>query len=297
MRIVVFSRPYITQELLHKGIVERRFSYVSHPPRTFYDEDNLIFRLDDGRTVICDSKDVDKLIAYRVSTSEILEPLHGIHSLLFCGEWCPMSVATIYRASTYFFSYLGLEGYDIIELEVPDEDILVTRQVANHKEVILARMKKKWVVSILHFKGYVNEPVCGENALYYRNEVLKNDTYHMCYSPDIVFNGHGHGDLIEYCMSPELVDSGDVTVQEAYVQPEICNLFKRYWYCIVHGISIEDINSVPMSRVNKEIPNSVPEALIETFRTWECKLLELYGIMAKDTSLKYKDRWMLIERR
>ena len=129
----------------------------------------------------------------------------------------------IYYLSNYFFNHMGFEERDIIELEVPDEYFITgIADPDNNLTFLVSELRKEWVVSVLRFKEHITEPVHGELSLLYENEVYKVDTYHMCYSKDIVFNGHGYGDCPECFKSSTVINSNVLYLIEVYTHSVMC---------------------------------------------------------------------------
>lgn len=301
MRVVTFQTSDITNTILQKGIVQTKlkFPFSILPHLRIPDSDKQFIELDGGRVVYYDgvtygSTYVDIMNS---KSAERVFPFYAYHKHSYCGDMCNMSIKTIYRLASHFIAYMGFDMRDIIELEVPDEEVFKCVNRNNCEECLLLCIKKEWLVSILHFKGYVTEPAMGENALYYENEVFNEDTYRMCYSSSIVLSGHGYGDILEYCMSPELIrKTYDVSIQRDYVQPDIYNLFKKYVYVIRHGLDMAEIKNVDMKAANAEMPEEINPALIQSFNVCKAMLYMMSGVNVKDTGLTYEERSVFIQK-
>lgn len=302
MRVVTFQDREITETLLQKGLVETKLRFPCNSParlsRTDYNK--AIIELDGGKVITydydCNNSDI-MYDVYECKTAERIFPFYTYHKHRYCGDVCNMSVKTIYKLASYFIAYMAYDMRDIIELEVPDNEVFEYVSKQGYEECILLKLKKEWLVSILHFKDYVTEPAMGENALYYENEVFDKSTYHMCYSNSIVLSGHGYGDMLEYCMSPKLIENtSDVSIQRDYVQNDVYQLFKKYVYVIRHGLNITDIVNVNIKAVNAEMPEEIKPSLIQSFNVCKDRLYALSGVTEKGTSLTYKERCALIEK-
>ena len=301
MRVVTFQDREITKTLLKNGLVETKLGFPCNSParlrRTDYNKaiiqlNDKIITYDYDRNNIGIMYDV-----YKCKTPERIFPFYTYHKHSYCGDVCNMSVKTIYRLASHFIAYMTYDMRDIIELEVPDSEVFEYVSKQGYEECVLLRLKKEWLVSILHFKDYITEPARGENALYYENEVFDKSTYHMCYSNSIVLSGHGYGDMLEYCMSPKLIDNiSDMSIQRDYVQNGIYQLFKKYVYLIRHNLNIADIVNVDTKAVNAETPKEINPSLIHSFNVCKNSLYALSGVTEKDTSLTYKERCTYIHK-
>lgn len=220
-----------------------------------------------------------------------LECFYGYSQRSICGELHNMSIYTIYALSNYFMGALGFAEMDIIEVEIPESEGTKLYNPGVDEMFYFGRIKKEWVVSYLRFEDYVTEPVHHENALLYSNHVLRDDTYRMCYSPSVVFNGHGHGDCVECMRSSELLAGvEDVSIQRDYVQGGLWKLFVKYVYAIKHGLKMTDIPTVSYKTAHTELPEKVDPALIVGFNMCKDSLIKDNGVVIFDTNLKYKER-------
>ena len=295
-RLVTFQSRYITDRIVNQGIVETLSPWrvsVPYDVRRF-DRDKSYIKMSDGsiETFTDVEQDQDKI--YRIVKDEHKEqvwPFYAYEKHMYCGDWYNMSVHTIYRLASHLVAYMGYEGRDIIELVVPEECVLESRSDSNYLECLLPYIKKEWIVSILRFDDYVIEPVHGENALRYKNEVYRTDTYRMCYGNDIVLNGHGYGDNVEYCMSPSLLGRiDDISIQRDYVQSKVWDLYKKYLYVIRHGLNISDIIKVKSAHATAEMPDKLNLVTIHSFESCFDKLCQYTGVDVLDNSTSYKLR-------
>ena len=260
--------------------------------------------LDDGKPRIYDSR-TDHDTAWEVrhsKRSDRIIPFYAYCNHSYCGDVRNMSIWTIYKLSAHLMGYMGYDTRDIIELEVPDDEVFRKVQKDNYKECLLLYLKKEWIVSILHFVDYVDEtlcsePCCVEPGAYYENKVYNKDTYRMCYSNDIVLTGNGYGDVIEYCMSPELIRNvTSAQSQEDYVQPAVFNTFVKYCYVLRHGLNIEDITSVDINIARIEMPKEFNKSLIKSFNICKSMLCRMEGVQIMDNNLSYEERCKLMRK-
>ena len=295
-RLVTFQSRYITDRLISQGVVETLSPWRGSVPYGVrrFDRDKSYIKMSDGsiETFTDAEQDQDKIYKLvKDDSKEQIWPFYAYEKHKYCGDWYNMSIRTIYRLATHFIAYMGYEGRDIIELVVPEECILACRSDSNYLECLLPYIKKEWIVSILRFDDYVIEPVHGENALRYKNEVYRTDTYRMCYGKDIVLNGHGYGDNVEYCMSPSLLGRvDDTSVQRDYVQSKVWDLYKKYLYIIRHGLNINDIVTVKSNYATAEMPDKLNLATIHSFESCMNKLCQYTGVEILDTSASYRQR-------
>ena len=295
-RLVTFQSRYITDSIISRGMVETLTPWRGSIPYDLrrFDRDKSYIKMSDGSIETFTDAEQDKDKIYKIAKDnkkEQIWPFYAYEEHRYCGDLYNMSLRTIYRMASHLFGYMGYEDRDIIELSVPEEYILESRSNDNYEECLLPYIKKEWVVSVLRFDNYVTEPVHGENALKYVNEVYRTDTYRMCYGNDIVLNGHGYGDNVEYCMSPQLLGRvSDVSIQRDYVQSDIWNLFKKYLYIIRHGLNMNDIVKVKLKDATAEMPDKLNLATISSFEACMNKLCQYTGVDVLDNSTSYKLR-------
>lgn len=249
--------------------------------------------------VFCPKSDTDLLLTRGIIGSldetavESLptERFHGCSLKCISGVLHNMSIYTIYTLSSHYMGALGFAEMDIVEVEVPESEVTILHTPVMGTEVYFERIKKEWVVSYLRFEDYVTEPVHHENALLYSNHVLRNDTYRMCYSPSVVFNGHGHGDCVECMRSSELLaDVEDVSIQRDYVQEGLWKLFVKYVYAIKHGLKMNDIHTISYKTAHEMLPEKVDPALIVGFNMCKDSLIKDNEVVIFDTNLEYNER-------
>lgn len=295
-RLVTFQSKYIVDNIINRGIAETLSPWRGSVPYGIrrFDRDKSYLRMSDGSLETFTDAEQDKDKIYKLvkdDKKEMIWPFYAYEKHRYCGDWYNMSVRTIYRCASHLIAYMGYEGRDIIELSVPEEYILESRSEDNYQECLLPCIKKEWVISILRFDNYVTEPVHGENALKYVNEIYRTDTYRMCYGNDIVLNGHGYGDNVEYCMSPRLLGRvDDVSIQRDYVQSDVWNLYKKYLYIIRHGLIMNDIVKVNLKDATAEMPDRLNLGTISSFEACVNKLCQYTGVNVLDTSTPYSKR-------
>lgn len=295
-RLVTFQSRYITDSIINRGMVETLTPWRGSIPYDLrrFDRDKSYIKMSDGSIETFTDAEQDKDKIYKIAKDnrkEQIWPFYAYEKHRYCGDWYNMSIRTIYRLASHFMGYMGYEDRDIIELTVPEECILESREDSNYIECLLQYIKKEWIVSILRFDDYVVEPVHGENALRYKNAVFRTDTYHMCYGDDIVLNGHGYGDNVEYCMSPSLLGKvDDISIQRDYVQSKVWDLYKKYLYVIRHGLNISDIIKVKSAHATAEMPDKLNLVTIHSFESCFDKLCQYTGVESLDTSASYRQR-------
>lgn len=276
-RLITFQSRDIVDTLLNRGVVETLTPWswsVPHNIRRF-DRDKSYLKMSDGSIETFTNAEQDKDKIYKLTKDDSKQqiwPFYAYEKHRYCGDLYNMSVRTVYRLASHFMGYMEYEGRDIIELVVPEEYILESRENDNYLECLLPCIKKEWVVSILRFDDYVAEPVHGENALRYKNEVYRTDTYLMCYGDEVVLDGHGEGFDIERCMCPALIpDVDDMSIQRDYVQSNVWNQYKKYLYVLRHGLNISDMPSVNLMHATVEMPTKLNLATIPAFEALQDK--------------------------
>lgn len=295
-RLVTFQSRHITDRIVNRGMVETLIPWRGSLPYDLrrFDRNKSYIKMSDGSIETFTDAEHDKDKIYKIAKDnrkEQIFPFYAYEKHRYCGDWYNMSIRTIYRLASHFMGYMGYEDRDIIELIVPEECILEFREDSNYLECLLPYIKKEWIVSILRFDDYVVESVHGENALRYKNEVYRTDTYRMCYGNDIVLNGHGYGDNVEYCMSPCLLGSvDDISIQRDYVQSKVWDLYKKYLYVIRHGLNINDIVKVKSTNATAEMPDKLNLVTIHSFESCMNKLCEYTGVEILDNSTSYRQR-------
>lgn len=299
MRLVTFQSRTVTDSLQHSGKVETLIRLGGNLPCNIRrSNDGFIFiQLDDKIMKFSEDMKEEFWTIHKSKRKDRILPFYAYSKHYFCGEPRNMSIGTIYRLASHFMGACGYDHRDIIELEVPDDIILLSRDVPNeYSECLLPYIENDWVVSVLKFKDYVTEPIHRELSLAYDNEVYKDNTYHMCYSNSVVLNGHGYGDKLECCQSPALLRKVPRTsIQRDYVQPGLWDLFCKFAYVLRHGMSCEDISDVKGKYAAVEMPEEFDIGLIPAFNAWVNKLCEQTGTVIYDTSLSYAERVKLIK--
>lgn len=276
-RLVTFQSSNVTNAILRYDVVET-LDYVENST-TFgvrnWEKDKSYIKMSDGSimTFTDNESDRDKIYLLAKDRNKMkLWPFYAYEKHRYCGDLYNMSVRTVYRLASHFMGYMEYEGRDIIELVVPEEYILESRENDNYLECLLPCIKKEWVVSILRFDDYVAEPVHGETALRYTNKVCRIDTYLMCYGDEVVLNGHGKGFDIERCMCPALIpDVDDMSIQRDYVQSNVWDQYKKYLYVLRHGLNVSDMPSVNLMHATVEMPAKLNLATIPAFEALRAK--------------------------
>lgn len=208
-----------------------------------------------------------------------------------------MSIYTIYHLASHFIGYMGYDLRDIIELEVPEDEILETRTTSGYEECLLPHIKKEWVVSILWFEDYVDDTVYGETSLMYKNEVFNLDTYRMCYGESILLSGHGYGDKVECCMSADLLDGvTDMSIQRDYVQPAVYMLFKKYLYALRHGLDFTEMKEIKGNVATIEMPDTLDKNRMLAFNVCKTALCKQNNITVFSNNLSYTERIKLLDK-
>ena len=294
VRLVTFQSRDVTSKLLGAGVIETLVPFSSNyiPHRLSHVETELQFvKIDSGIIAL---KDGDKDKYYEIHKSKIKErvyPFYAYKTHDYCGEPRNMSVATIYNLSSHFMGAMNFAERDIIELEVPVEYVTVEREKDSYVECLLPVMKKEWVVSILKFNRWISEACHKENALLYDNVVLREDTYRMCYSKDVVFNGHGKGDFLQCCLSSQMLKKvSDISIQRDYVQTHVFNAFVRYMSMIRYSLTIEDFTNIKQRHALTEMADTVDVKYIDSFTSKMNQLLRLVGREVYPTNNSYKER-------
>ena len=299
VRLVTFQSRDITNKLLSEGLIETLVPFSSNytPHRLSHVETELQFVKTDAGVIAL--KDNDKEKYYEVRKSKIKErvyPFYAYKSHNYCGTAHNMSASLIYCLASHFMGAMNFAERDIIELEVPEEYIILERSDCNSVECLLPLIKKEWIVSILKFNRWVSEVCHKENALLYDNIILRDETYRMCYSKDIVFNGHGHGDFLACFESPTMLDRvTDVSIQRDYVQLDIFNIFAQYMYMLRHSLTIKDFKDIKIKHAITELPNLVDFKYIESFNAVMPELLRVMNKQIYPEGSVYKERISLIK--
>lgn len=298
MRLVTFQSRDITNKLLKSGKVETLIKLGGSLPSGIRrcNEGFIFIQLDDRVLQFSEDMKEEYYVIHKSKRKDRILPFYAYLKHNFCGELRHMSISTIYKLSAHFIGACGYDSRDIIELEVPDDIILLSRETSSCTECLLPYIDKSWLVSILRFRDYVTEPIHGELALAYTNEVYDDSTYRMCYSNSVVLNGHGYGDKLECCQSPSLLRKVPTTrIQRDYVQPGLWALFCKFAYAIRHGMSCEDIDTINGKYAAVEMPEEFDVGLIPAFNVWVSKLCEQTNTVIYDTSLSYSERIKLLK--
>lgn len=296
VRVVTFQSRDILNSILSNGMKESTSRLGGSIPYGINRLDRSVryARLNGDKIVTLHDDKTDEELAYEIHHAERAEqiyPFYAYSKHRYCGDMLPMSIFTLYKLSSHFFGSECYDGRDIIELDVPVDDILISRSGNDFEEVLLPYIKKEWIVSVLKFEDYITEPVHHEQALLYKNKVMKYNTYRMCYSNDVVFNGHGHGDCLECMLSPIILTSiTDTSICRYYVQPELWKLFAKYLYIIRHGLPVSSICDVKLQSVYAELPTNIDISLIKSFGDCKRDLLDRYNVRVFDNNLSYRDR-------
>lgn len=290
IRVITFQEREVTNEILNKGIIETE--------RMCWDSLNVHINYNDEymkNIETCGYKRIPKKAELELTKEHVqlmrevnqyprkyihILPFYGYIEHSYCGYMQKISLRLIYNMYSHFGSALEYAGWDIIELDVPENELLEIRKVGNmngeYIECVMPYLKKEWIVSILKFKDIIEEPIMNENAYLYENEVLKSDVYHMCYSKDIVFTGHGRGDCIEYAMCNKLILSTDLDTMCGNVQSDIFRLFVKYCYIIRHNLGMEEVKNIPKySIMKREMPNKLNKLDVEAFSVCMNRLIEI----------------------
>ena len=298
VRLVTFQYRDITNKLLQYGIVQTTTPFTSNyfPHGLSRVENGLQFIKIDNEIVQLKDGDTERYYdIHNSKTKERLFPFYAYKQHMFCGDMRNMSVYTIYSLSSHFMGAMGFSRRDIIELDVPESAIILTRNAGDYVECVLPCIKKEWIVSILKFSKWVTEAYHGENALLYNNFVYKEDTYRMCYSNNIVFNGHGKGDCLECALSSTMLDDiTDISIQRDYVQTNVFNTFARYMSMIRYTLTIDDLIDINGRNARAELSDVIDLKYIKSFSTVSSKLMEVLGKKVFDNDLSYKERMKIV---
>lgn len=298
MRVVTFQSRDVTEILMATGRVEtvkdlvlgRDISAPHQLRRT--ERDGRFVRLDNEVIFYNDDK-------IREFTNEIFAskkkqyvfPIYAYHKHAYCAKLRNMSISTIFHLAAHFIGSCGYDMRDIIELEVPDDEILEIRKTDDFEECLLPYIKKDWVISILWFDKYITDAVYGETSLAYQNEVFNLSTYRMCYSTSVVLAGHGYGDNVACCMSSKLLpDIVSNSVQQDYVQPNVYNLFKRYLYAIRHDLPLTNLCNISGRIATAEMPDVLDKSKVQAFSRCMVDLCIQNDVTVFDNDLPYKER-------
>lgn len=289
MRVVTFQTRDITDRLLLSGTVETLGGINSTKRLRTHCTNDLKYIKANGEVKAYDTEGLKSITdlnnVYRVF------PFYAYHTHSYCGESCVMSIRIIYKLASYFMGFMDYSERDIIELEVPDEVIISVENIDGCEVVLLPRLEKEWLVSVLRFEDFVTETAYGENALLYRNEIYNTDTYRMCYSRNVVINGHGYGDILECCLSPDLLHNvSDVAIQREYVQTGVWNLFVKYLYAIHHRMPLSDIGKVRLLDARNELPEKIDTGMIAAFNMCKSMLVSNNSVVIYDNNLTYSER-------
>lgn len=269
--MVTFQSSNVTNDILNHDVVETLGYFpvsMIHGTKN-WEKDKSYIKMSDGNIMAFNDNETDKdkiyLLAKDRNKMQLL-PFYAYEKHRYCGNLYNMSIRTIYQLASHLIGYMEYENRDIIELLVPEEYILESREKDNYLECLLSCIKKEWIVSILRFDSVVTEPVCSENALRYINEVYRTDTYTMCYGDEVVLDGHGKGFDIESCVCPTLLpDVVDMTIQRDYVQRDVWNQYKKYLYVLRHGLNISDMDKINPMYATEEMPSKLNLATIKAF--------------------------------
>lgn len=294
VRLVTFQSRKVVDQLMSKGSIETTAplsgNYIPHG-LSCKGESFKIIRVDTGLVVVEDGDKEKYYDIHKSKMKDVVYPFYAYKTHDYCGEPRNMSVATIYNLSSHFMGAMDFAERDIIELEVPVEYVIIEREKDSYVECLLPLLKKEWVVSILKFNRWVSEACHKENALLYDNVVLREDTYRMCYSKDIVFNGHGKGDFLQCCLSPQMLEKvPDISIQRDYVQTHIFNAFVRYMSMIRYSLTIEDFTNIKQRHALTEMAESVDVKYISAFTNKMNQLLSLVGREVYPINNSYKER-------
>ena len=294
VRLVTFQSRRVVDQLMSKGSIETTVplsvNYIPHG-LSCKGESFQIIKVDTG-LVVLEEGDTEKYYdIHKSKVRDVVYPFYTYKTHNYCGEPRNMSVATIYNLSSHFMGAMNFAERDIIELEVPVEYVTVEREKDSYVECLLPVMKKEWVVSILKFNRWISEACHKENALLYDNVVLREDTYRMCYSKDVVFNGHGKGDFLQCCLSSQMLKKvSDISIQRDYVQTHVFNAFVRYMSMIRYSLTIEDFTNIKQRHALTEMADTVDVKYIDSFTSKMNQLLRLVGREVYPTNNSYKER-------
>lgn len=290
MRVVTFQSNVVLDIILHQGICKNFIPAHKIASRRLSRDNSDIewFNTSKGFVKHVISEPLPVSSVWNESGLERVYPFYGYSQFYLNSRLHDMSIKTLY----YSISSLGVyEMRSIIELEVPDEDVLDVRRSDSQVEVVLPFIKKEWLVSAMTFKDYITDCAHGENAWLYINHVYRDDTYRMCYGKDVVFTGHSYGDNVEGCMSPELLmDVSKFAIQEDYVQRDVINMYILYCYAIRHGMKLIDLKGVSLRVARAEMPEFCDKRLMESFNNCVMELRALFGKDAIPVNQRYYER-------
>ena len=294
IRVVTFQEPQVYRQLLKDGFVRTTAIGLSDVPAKYKRHINLDkFYLINDKDIINTNGNNQPLIDAIRSGSKVnlIVPFCAYRRHTYLGEMHYMSIKTIYNLSSHFMGALGYESRDIIELDIPEDCIHILNVQDDYEEIVLPELRMEWVVSVLQFKDRVTEKYNGESALLYSNYVYNEDTYRMCYSDDVVFNGHGKGDKVEYMLSPSLPEGVVKTaILRDYVQSNIFDILVRYCYCLRHDLQVTTVTAVNMRDILVEMPDILNPEVIKSFDHCAEVMVNLMGYTIYKTGTSYGQR-------
>lgn len=293
VRLVTFQSKEITSLLANKGTVKTLIPFKEELPKKYsrpkYNEvfvecKNQVVKYDPG------NDDIEKKAMFDPEFKRVI-PFNAYKEHCYMDGMHKMSIHTIYRLASHFASYMGFDERDIIELDVPESEILFIQEDSMSVTAVLPYLKMDWVVSILKFNRYMDDVVQHELSLLYTNLVYSHNTYRMCYSEDILLNGHGYGDIIEQCMCGDIIPGiTDVRIQKDFVQPSLWNLFVRFVYAMENNINLSKIRDISMKVANEYIGDKFSLEHIEQFNVVKDNLILMNNVHVYLHCSKYKQR-------
>ncbi len=298
MRVVTFQSRNVLEHILNDGIIETVSDMGSWGMRSLSgDSKGFVYLIIDSGRVRWNSNDsfedhkkTDMAIVKSTRRDRVY-PFYSYAWHEYCGTEHSMSLMLVYRLASYFIGTLEYDTRDIIELEVPDEEVLNMYKSPSSCICVLPYIKKEWLVSVLAFETYIDDCAYNENGQLYSNNVYREDTYRMCYSKDVILTGHGYGDDLFKCMSPELINGiSKSAIQRDYVQPTVWAAFKVYCYMIRHGLRLSDLGQVKVKTATVEMPAEFDVRYIESFNECKDRVYAAMGVSPVTPGEHYYDR-------
>ena len=227
MRVVMFQDRSVVNDLMTNKVVYTTLKNIEPLRGQQYDSNRYWLRSVDGSYEPLCNLSVQSAEDKMSRGAQIVRVFSAYYKMCLYGKQYYPTVETIYRNNVFWFGQMGYYGRDIIELEIPEDEILLTME---DMIVYIPMLKWEWVISILSFDKEVDDAARGELSMLYKNTIYNDNTYHMCYSADVCFNGHGYGDLPEYFKSAKIPDVDSLEVMEAYTQRDVYGAFVYYVY-------------------------------------------------------------------
>lgn len=300
VRLVTFQSKSVLDEVCVKGRMQSAYPLRQPLPAKFtkVSDESSYFLVNKTQVITADksSTELQNLIVAG-NVVEYIVPFRAYYMQRYCGELRHMSIQLIYKMASYFMGGLDFSERSIVELDVPREFIMFKRDDSQCVYYGLSELRQEWIVSRLDFVKWVTEVAHGENALLYKNTVLRDLNYHMCYSDDVILNGHGHGDNVDAMLSSELLPNVyDTAVLRDYIQPKLYNMLVGYLYIIRHNKSLADIVGINMRDAHAEMPMVIGQHQVKAFKNCIEEIMSLKGVALYEEGSTYKERIKTLSR-